>query len=174
VADVKPVPDDYRLGGGRVSTGFLRHARPPTEMVPAGRWVLEAFAELRLLRASLRHAVVGQPICDGAVVDGVSERMAIVATELATNAMAHAGPPTTVRLFRTEATFVVDVADNDPWLVPRFVEPRPFGAGGLGLHVARRLSLDMGWYVSHGTKCVWAQVAIPMTRPGVGGDSSQL
>ena len=97
MADVKPVPDDDPLGGGRVSNGFLRHARPPIEMMPAGRWVLEAFAELRLLRASLRHAVVEQPIPDGAVLHGVPDRLTIVATEPATNAMAQAGPPTTVQ-----------------------------------------------------------------------------
>ncbi|MEK8106331.1 hypothetical protein NKG94_16060 [Micromonospora sp. M12] len=42
-----------------------------------------------------------------------------MATELAANAMAHTGPPTPVRLFQTATTYIVEVADNNPWLTPR-------------------------------------------------------
>jgi hypothetical protein len=83
-----------------------------------------------------------------------------VATELAANAMAHTGPPTTVRLFRTTTTYRLEVADNDPWLVPRITGERFSATGGLGLQMARRLSLDMGWYADAGTKYVWAGIAI--------------
>jgi hypothetical protein len=62
------------------------------------------------------------------------------------------------------------VADNDPWVIPRFTEARPVRAGGLGLLLARKLSLDIGWYVADGTKHVWAQLAIPRARPGVADD----
>jgi serine/threonine-protein kinase RsbW len=148
--------------------GASRASPPPTEKVQIGQWALATFADLRLLRAALRHALAGQPMPDGGALDNVPERMAIIATELAANAMAHAKPPTTVRLFRTETTFILDVADNDPWVVPRFTDGRPPRAGGLGLHMARKLSLDIGWYVADGTKHVWAQVAIPMARRGTG------
>jgi hypothetical protein len=103
---------------------------------------------------------------DGAVRETVRHRIAIVATELAANAMAHARPPATVELFRTETTFIIDVSDNDPWVAPRFDEECRPGAGGLGLRMAGKLSLDMGWYLDGGTKCVWAQVAIPMAGRG--------
>jgi hypothetical protein len=146
--------------------GFLSATRPPTEKVQVEQWALGTFAELRLLRASLRQALAGQPMPDGRALDNVPEKMAIVATELAANAMAHARPPTTVRLFRTETTFILDVADNDPWVIPRFADERPLRAGGLGLQMARKLSLDIGWYVADGTKHVWAQIAIPMARRG--------
>ena len=52
------------------------------------------------------------------------QRLAIVATELAANAMAHTGPPTSVRLFRTPQTHILEVSDNDPWLLPRLAEER--------------------------------------------------
>ena len=74
-----------------------------------------------LLRASLRQALTGQPIPDGGALDNVPDKMAVIATELAANAMAHANWPTTVRLFRTE-TLILDVADNDPWVVPQFAD----------------------------------------------------
>jgi hypothetical protein len=45
----------------------------------------------------------------------------------------------------------------------RNVVPEP---ADLGLRMAGKLSLDMGWYLDGGTKCVWAQVAIPMAGRG--------
>jgi hypothetical protein len=74
--------------------------------------------------------------------------------------MAHTGPPTTVRLFATATAYILEVADNDPWLLPRLTEERYSRAGGLGLQMARRLSVDMGWFADAGTKYVWAQVTI--------------
>lgn len=150
-----------------------RASPPPIEKVPIGQWALGTFAELRLLRASLRAALTGQPMPDGGALDNVPEKLAVIATELAANAIAHAKPPTTVRLFRTETTFILDVADNDPWVVPQFADEHPSRAGGLGLHLARKLSHDIGWYVADGTKHVWAQVAIPKARRGPGDGAAQ-
>src|SRR3954469_4111640 len=144
--------------GDVAAMGFLTATRPPADKVLVEQWALGTFSELRLLRASLRQALAGQPMPDGGVLDTVPEKMAIVATELAANAMAHARPPTTVRLFRTETTFILDVADSDPWVIPRFTDERRLRAGGLGLHMARKLSADLGWYVADETKHVWAQI----------------
>jgi serine/threonine-protein kinase RsbW len=144
--------------------GPLSAARPPGDRVQVAQWSLGSFAELRLLRAALRQTLREQPMPDGHVLDNLPERMAIVATELAANAMAHARPPTTVRLFRTEMTVILDVADNDPWVVPHLTDDRLLRARGLGLHMARQLALEIGWYVDGGTKHVWAQVAIPAAR----------
>ena len=147
-----------------MSSAFLINARPPTEKLQLGQWTLERFAELRVLRGALRQLLIEQPLPDGGVLGAVPEKMAIVATELAANAMAHTRPPTTVRLSRTPTTFILEVVDNSPWVVPRFDERGPVGAGGLGLHLARQLSLDMGWHLLDQAKCVWAQIAIPMGR----------
>jgi serine/threonine-protein kinase RsbW len=140
---------------------LLTNARPPAHGVRIGRWTLETSADLRVLRTLMHQALREEAVVDDGLRDDMAEKMAIVATELAANAIEHATPPTTVQLFRTGTTFILDVADGNPLVVPRFVDdPRP-GAGGLGLHMARRLSSDMGWYTVDGFKSVWAQVVIP-------------
>jgi anti-sigma regulatory factor (Ser/Thr protein kinase) len=123
--------------------------------------VLDSFAQLRSLRASLYKALTGEPLPDGGYLDQVPEKMAVVATELATNALAHARPPTVVRLRRTDDTFILDVADEDPAVLPEFAADRPPGAGGLGLPLVRDMALDIGWYIVGDVKHVWAQFAIP-------------
>ena len=40
---------------------------------------------------------------------------------------------------------------------------RPPGAGGLGLQLAGKLALEVGWYVEGGIKHVWAEFPIPLT-----------
>jgi serine/threonine-protein kinase RsbW len=140
---------------------FLSNARPPAPGVRIGRWTLETSADLRILRALVHQVLREQPVVDEGLRDDMAEKMTIVATELAANAIEHATPPTTVQLFCTDTSFILDVADRHPLVAPRFVaDPRP-GAGGLGLHMARKLSSDMGWYTVDGSKVVWAQVAIP-------------
>jgi signal transduction histidine kinase len=139
----------------------LQTSRPPTPSTHVAEWVLDSFAELRLLRASLHEALTGEPLPEGGVLDEIPEKVAVVATELATNALAYTRPPTVVQLSRTEETFILDVTDDDPEVSPEFAENRAAGAGGLGLHLARDLSDGLGWYVDGGVKHVWAQFPIP-------------
>jgi serine/threonine-protein kinase RsbW len=129
------------------------------------RWVLSSYTELRVLRARLREALASEPLPEGHELDEVPERMAMVASELATNALAHTSPPTVVELRRTESTFILDVADNDPTAFPEFPANRPPGAGGLGLRLVQRVARDIGWYVNDDTKHVWAQLVLPRRQP---------
>ncbi len=145
------------MGG---SVAALSSSRPPAVSVAVRQWVLDSYGQLHLLRASLHAALYGEPLPEGGELDGIPEKVAVVATELATNAMEHARPPTVVQLRRTDDAFILDVSDNDPTVIPQFAGERPPGAGGLGLHVARRMALDVGWYVEDGTKHVWAQFPI--------------
>jgi serine/threonine-protein kinase RsbW len=116
-------------------------------------WRLDNFRELRSLRADLRDAVAGGA---NRTLGDLAERMAVVATELATNALRHGLPPTEVRLLRDHDRLIIDVADHDLEAAPVLDEDRPLGAGGLGLQLTREFALDVGWYIGGATKHVWA------------------
>jgi serine/threonine-protein kinase RsbW len=139
----------------------LTSSLPPTPSVEVHNWALNSFPQLRLLRASLHEALTGQPMPPGGVLDAIPEKVVLVATELATNAIAHARPPTVVKLCRTDDAFFLDVSDNDPAIMPEFADARPPGAGGLGLQLARKIALNVGWYVEDDTKHIWAEFPIP-------------
>ncbi len=116
-----------------------------------GTWVLETTAELRVLRAGV-HQVVHGP-------RSVSGPVALVASELATNALRHGTPPATVTLRHGVATYVLDVADGAVDAVPVLAARRPLGEGGFGLYVVGRLADEVGWYLADGRKHVWAALA---------------
>jgi anti-sigma regulatory factor (Ser/Thr protein kinase) len=126
---------------------------PHPAAVELRRWRLESFRELRRLRADLRDVMAGG---DARAPGDLAERMAVVATELATNALRHGLPPTEVRLLRDHDRLIIDVADHDMAAAPVLDEDRPLGAGGLGLQLAREFAVDVGWYLSDLTKHVWA------------------
>jgi serine/threonine-protein kinase RsbW len=126
---------------------------PHPGAVEIRRWCLDNFRGLRRLRAELREAVTG----NGVRPPGdLAERMAVVATELATNALRHGLPPTEVLLLRDHDRLIIDVADHDLTAAPVLDEDRPLGAGGLGLQLTREFAVDVGWYLAGDTKHVWA------------------
>jgi anti-sigma regulatory factor (Ser/Thr protein kinase) len=127
----------------------LSTSTPHPAAVEIRSWALDGFGELRGLRAALRAIVTEN-------AGEVSHRMAVVATELATNALRHGRPPTVVRLLKSTDRLIIDVADHDLTAAPRLDEGRPLGAGGLGLQLARAFATDVGWYASDATKHVWA------------------
>jgi anti-sigma regulatory factor (Ser/Thr protein kinase) len=116
-------------------------------------WRLDTFRELRRLRAELRKAVAGLAT---RLPGDLSDRMTVVATELATNALRHGLPPTEVRLLRDRDHLIIDVADHDLTAAPELDEDRPLGAGGLGLQLTREFAIDVGWYADETAKHVWA------------------
>ncbi len=136
-------------------------SHPPMADTPLSEWVLDSYDQLRLLRAALQEAITGQAPADEAQLDEIPEKMVLVATELATNALRHATPPTVVRLQRAGDALVLDVTDHDPAAVPEVADDRPPGQGGLGLRFAQELSLDVGWYAHDGVKHVWATFPAP-------------
>lgn len=142
------------------SMPFLSSQSPPG-MTELHKWVLDSPVQLRSLRASLHEAITGQPLPVGAELDEVPEKVVLVASELATNALRHGLPPTIVRLGRHDLVFVLDVADHSPEVVPHYADDRPPGDGGLGLHLAKRFALDLGWYIEDDTKHVWAEFPVP-------------
>ncbi|WP_433793186.1 ATP-binding protein [Actinoplanes sp. CA-252034] len=116
-------------------------------------WSLDSVGELRDLRAGLRQAVAGTSLDDE---DGL-DRITVVATELATNALRHGRAPTHIRLLREPGALILDVADHDLAGEPLFDEDRPIGLGGLGLRLAQTFATDVGWYRTAKTKNIWAR-----------------
>jgi serine/threonine-protein kinase RsbW len=119
-------------------------------------WTLDSYDELKGLRASLRDAIVDGASPEDVRLHDVFDRVAVVATELATNALRHGLPPTVVRLLRDREHLILDVADYDPAAAPQLISDRPLGAGGLGLQLTRSFAGDVGWYTTDVTKHVWA------------------
>ena len=131
---------------------------PPSPDEELGRWVLGDAPHLQSLRAGLQRAVLGRADVENR--EDLAERLVIVATELAGNALRHGRPPTVVILQRSDGHLVVDVADAAPDAVPAVADQRTAGYGGLGLVLAQRLALEVGWYPTGVGKRVWATFAL--------------
>jgi serine/threonine-protein kinase RsbW len=131
----------------------VNRSRPPPHAVELDRWSLTSAGDLCSLRTMLGHAL--QPIPDGDP-DETAERVALVATELATNALQHGLPPTTVRLLRHDDRYILDVIDHAPGIAPQGPATSSTSNRGRGLAIVRSMSLQVGWYVTAGTKHIWA------------------
>ena len=124
--------------------------------------MLDSPAEISGLRGKLRRRLLNDldgdrdTAADGDELESIPERMVLVASELAGNAMRHGLPPTVVRLLRDDGSFVLDVADHDLSTVPELADRGPAATSGRGLLLAEELSLDVGWYITDNTKHVWA------------------
>ncbi|HWS39426.1 MAG TPA: ATP-binding protein [Actinoplanes sp.] len=136
----------------------IRVASPPPTARPLHQWTLTSTTELRVLRAALQDALVLVSHDPDEVID----RIVLVATELATNAIRHGLPPTEIRLLEDGDQIILDVADHDLTSIPEPAGERPLGEGGRGLLLARAFSLDVGWYATPGTKHIWA--SFPLER----------
>lgn len=142
----------------------LRTSRPPVA-TPVEHWLLADYTELAMMRMSLRRALDAQTDDPGREHDDTVEDMLLVATELATNALTHAGPPALVQLSRSSRSFILDVADSRPTDPPVIATGRAPGAGGLGLKFTDELAGDTGWYTTDDrTKHVWALFVLPRRR----------
>ena len=132
----------------------LDRSRPPDAYRPVRTWVLDSTGELRVLRAEIHEVVTGHV---GEVLSGgVLEKVVLVASELATNALRYGVPPTVVTLQADGVSYLLDVEDRAVELAPVLAGVREHGEGGFGLYLARRLALDVGWYAEAGSKHVWA------------------
>nr|KEP24004.1 hypothetical protein DA06_00600 [Georgenia sp. SUBG003] len=130
---------------------------PPQDYEVAAHWLLDRSEHLSTFRADLTHALRerGAAYSDG--LSGVADRMVLVASELATNAIVHALPPTRVRLLEGAEEFVLDVIDHAPEVPPEISEGRELGEGGAGLKIAQRVALEVAWYADGSAKHVWAR-----------------
>ncbi len=140
---------------------LLRTSPPPAQAVQLGRWLLESGEELRSLRLGLRETLLAHRLVDPAEPDEAVDRVILVATELASNALRHGTPPAVVRLLRSDGEFFVDVADHDLAGVPQLVGVHQAGVGGRGLHIVRTLARQVCWYAGATTKHIWASFPVP-------------
>jgi signal transduction histidine kinase len=164
--------------------------QPPGTGEEFARWTLDGPPQLRTLRANLQEAAAAATLPappdaadlaatlrappdaadltarspappDTADLTEVVERLMIVATELAGNALRHGRPPTVVALRRAGGHLLIDVVDHDPESRPVVDAGRPAGTGGLGLPLAERLAQEVGWYPAGTAKHVWATFTLP-------------
>lgn len=135
----------------------INSARHPAEFVEVRQWVLDSVAGLASLRGSLFQELTGSPYVGTSSLDEIPEKMVLVTSELATNALRHGEPPTIVTLMSHGPEQLLDVADHDTSSVPALAERREPGEGGFGLLLAQQLALDVGWYLTDTTKHIWAR-----------------
>jgi hypothetical protein len=82
---------------------------------------------------------------------------ALVASELATNAVAHAASPFRVRLHRVGSTVRIELEDVGP-ARPEAREAKPEDFGGRGVAIVEQVSVRWGCDVHPDHKTVWAEL----------------
>jgi anti-sigma regulatory factor (Ser/Thr protein kinase) len=138
-----------------VDDGPLVASLPPDTFALERAWVLDSPEQLSPLRTAILTAIAGHGTAAEAL-DEAAENLVLIASELATNALRYAYPPTVVRLLRDGSAFLLDVEDHSPGTAPYVAVGRPEGHGGLGLQIASSLADGVGWYTQGTAKHVWA------------------
>jgi anti-sigma regulatory factor (Ser/Thr protein kinase) len=131
----------------------LVEAAPPAELIEIGAWTVRGVDDVANVRALLQQAISATQVHDAS-----HDRVILVASELATNAVRHGSEPVTVRLLCDGTSLAVDVVDHRPDAPPVVGKPSG-GTGGFGLLLAARAAAALGWSRSARTKHVWAQFA---------------
>jgi serine/threonine-protein kinase RsbW len=134
----------------------LVSSAPPSRYTVVRTWTLDSASQLTSMRAEILREITSVGGVPQDELGPVAHHMVLVASELATNALEHGKPPTIVRLLGDGSTYLLDVADHDLNSTPYVAGARIPGNGGFGLQIARRLSIDVGWYTAEATKHVWA------------------
>jgi anti-sigma regulatory factor (Ser/Thr protein kinase) len=124
-----------------------------------GTMVLTAGSPLAVRAA--RHALQAQ--LEGWECTGVSAAV-LVLSELATNAVQHAGGATRIHVVHGDQTVRLEVHD-DTHDRPR-VRDAAGPAGGFGLKIVSRLSESWGWDQTATGKVVWSTVRCCPGEPG--------
>jgi anti-sigma regulatory factor (Ser/Thr protein kinase) len=87
--------------------------------------------------------------------EAAAEELVLALSELATNAVKHAGTPFEV-VVETDGWVRLEVEDRSPDL-PVSTPPSPTAESGRGLAIVDGVCDRWGVHVSHGTKCVWCE-----------------
>jgi anti-sigma regulatory factor (Ser/Thr protein kinase) len=89
--------------------------------------------------------------------DGAIDRVALIASELVTNAVFHARTEITIELTAEEGSVHLEVFDRGAGR-PVFLEEDPEVPGGLGLPIVEALASSWGMRPREDGKGVWAEV----------------
>jgi anti-sigma regulatory factor (Ser/Thr protein kinase) len=120
---------------------------------------LDSVAGLAALRARLRAELTGSATVVHPEREHWSERLVLIADELASNALRHGGQPVATALSRVGDQWMVSVHDRSPEVPPVLAQGRDPELGGLGLYLIADLAVRHGWFTDRGSKTVWAVVA---------------
>ncbi|MYQ91460.1 hypothetical protein GTY20_09030 [Streptomyces sp. SID4946] len=139
----------------------LTRAGSLTVSVPA-RCLCISIAADKALVAQVRRSVRAALTSWGA--GGVADDMAVVASELVSNALEHAGGAAAVRLRLADGRALLEVEDGSArWPAPRRADAEAIE--GRGLLLVEALAAQWGWSPSaRGGKTVWAALAVPAGR----------
>ncbi|POM22725.1 hypothetical protein BTM25_49290 [Actinomadura rubteroloni] len=132
-------------------------ARPVAESPAPDRFALtftSATPGARVARETVGSALRAWGLPD------LADDAELVASELVTNALRHAGTAT-VAVTRRPGAVTLEVTDDDPD-PPRAADPDPLGTSGRGLIIVAALAAGWGWRpVEPVGKCVWATFGTP-------------
>ena len=89
--------------------------------------------------------------------DGAIDRLALIASELVTNAVRHAQTEITIELTAEDGSIHLEVFDRGEGR-PTFLDQDPGVPGGLGLPIVEALASSWGMRTRDDGKGVWAEV----------------
>ena len=116
------------------------------------------------LRARLRAELTGSATVVHPEREHWSERLVLIADELASNALRHGGAPVRVALSRSGEDWLIAVADSAADIPPQPAQDRDPSRGGFGLYLVADLAQAHGWRSQGSKKIVWAVLSSNSTR----------
>jgi len=146
------------VGWTVVSSTAWPQARPDVSGPPLVSWTVRSSTDLTRARRELAAHAAEMPTAGDGWTGAISlpDTLALLLSELVTNALRHASPPAEVSVVLQGDKCLLDVADPDVDTPPSPEHDRSPGLGGHGLPLVAMLAHDRGWYVDGGLKHVWA------------------
>lgn len=138
--------------------------RPPVDgRRPVGSWTVEHPKDLKPLRQAIDEAIHSWGTTNGQAVATDDHRIALITSELTSNALKYGARPVVTSLYRGQGGWVLDVEDAEINKEPAWYPPEPARAGRNGLLIVERLANRWGWYRTPATtarrKHLWAWLA---------------